>query len=388
VPALGPEELAPPSAPGTTTFRIPVAWHSVSNGKRLSRTVEGSEAVEVWSSDVAVARSFVAAPFSDIETDGRVSTYLLKRRSSIAAQTEILERAIEVMERRFGPYPYDTFHVVELPEDASFAAASEQGFIMVRGSLLDSPAGNLPLFAHEAAHGWWGNLVRNDGPGGKMMAEALAQYGAVISIEELEGEAAASRFLRYSRENYNPLQCALGFFYIWREGGDRPLAQLESARWDHNLSDSKGMWFYRMLRDEMGDEKFFGVLRGIIRDYSRKQITLDDFRALLGPELKPFLEQWLDRPGAPVLIADWFSSDRGRAVTIRVDQLQGGEPYELPLDVLIKTDSGEEVRTTVKLCSRQDTFFVLTGTRPVAVVLDPDDRVLIWRPEYGARPDP
>jgi len=128
----------------------------------------------------------------------------------------------------------------------SFAAASEQGFIMVRSSVLDNESGSLPLFAHEAAHGWWGNLVRSDDPGGKMASEALAQYGAVVSIESIEGRDAMVEFLRFSRHGYNPLQCALGYFFMWSDGGDKPRMELARGKWDHNLADSKGMWFYHM----------------------------------------------------------------------------------------------------------------------------------------------
>jgi hypothetical protein len=385
-PALGPTELASPRAPGTTSFRMPPGWRSVSNGTLIAR----DDAVETWSTDIPAARSFVAAPFAAVEETNTIAIYQLKARSQVRAQAEILAKAIAAMERRFGAYPYPSYSIVEVPESANFAAASEQGFIMVRSSLLDAPSGNLPLFAHEAAHGWWGNLVRPDGPGSQMLSEALAQYSMVVAIEMIEGEEAAARFVRYSRENYNPIQCALGYFYIVRQGGDRPLSQMSTARWDHNLSDSKGMWFYRMLRDRIGDEKFFGVLRTIIRDYASRRISLSRFReivTLADPGIGPFLAQWLDRDGAPVITADWWSVDRGRGAEVRVSQHQGSAPFDVDLDLLVETESGVPARTTMRLCERSQTVFVPTTSRPIGVRLDPDDRLLIWRPEYGAPPE-
>lgn len=384
LPATSARSLAPPHAPGTTTFLLPRGWHSVANGRRIGP--------EAWQADQPAARSFVAAPFAvadEIDVEGRkIGTFLLKARPALRAQAVALGNAVAAMERRFGPYPYPSFHIVEVPQSVSFAAASEQGFIMVRSSVLDAEQGNLPLFGHEAAHAWWGNLVRTEGPGGKMLSEAAAQFGAVISIEAVEGEAAARRFLRYSRAGYNPLQCALGYFYVWREGGDKPLAKLASDRWDHTLADAKGHWFYHMVRHRLGDERFFTALRSIISQFSGKEATVDDLRrALLAVsddrELGRFLDQWLDGTGAPVLGMEWWSADRGRGVEIIIEQRQSEEPFQLPLEIAVVTDSGQTVVTTVQLCDRRERFFIATPSRPVRVDLDPNDRMLLWRPEYG-----
>jgi aminopeptidase N len=393
-PALAEHELASPAAAGRTTIRMPAAWRSIAPGKLQSRREEGGEAIEVWETESPAARSFVAAPFVAHETASHdVGILLLKQRPAIRNQAEVLAKAVAAMEERFGPYPYPSFHIVELPEEVKFAAASEQGFVAVRSSLLDAEEGNLPLFAHEAAHAWWGNLVRTDGPGGKNLSEAASQYGAVLSIEALEGVEAARRFLRYSRAGYSPLQCAVGYFHIWRQGGDKPLAKLESDRWDHDLADSKGHWFYHMTRARLGDDAFFKALRSILREFAGKQATVADLRrAFLAvsddPALPHFLEQWLDRGGAPILDVDWWSMDRGRSVEIHIQQLQPGEPFQLPLEIAIDLDGGGILRTTVDLSDRQNRFKIATAARPVGVRLDPDDRMLLWRPEYGPRPDP
>ena len=382
-----------PVAPGTTTLRLPRGWRSVSNGERVASHEEGGRLVERWQVDAPAARSFVAAPFvpaRPVEAGGRsIAFHLLRSRSTSDAQAAALAGALAAMERRFGPYPYATYHVAEVPESAAFAAGSEQGFIMVRSSILDDLRGSLPLFAHEAAHGWWGNLVRSEGPGAKMLSEALAQYGAVLSIEALEGEGARNEFLRFSRPGYNPLQCALGYFHIWREGGDAALASLADAPTHHNLSDSKGMWFYHMLRGRMGDAAFFEVLRALIDDFRGSEIGLDVFRQRLlaaDPSLAGFLRQWLDRTGAPVLRADWWSVDRGKGIEITIEQLQEGEPFEVPLELAVATAGGGEVRHTLTLAERSQRFTLAVPARPLDLRLDPDDRLLLWRPAYGPRP--
>jgi aminopeptidase N len=332
-----------------------------------------------------------------------IAVFLLSASSASAgAQARTLDRAVGAMERRFGPYPYSSYAIAELPESVvTWAASSEQGFIMATTSMFAAPGGNLPLFAHEAAHGWWGNAVSTSGPGGKLGSESLAQYGAVVAIEALEGPTAAREFLRFSRTGYNPLQCAWGYFYIWREGGDKPLAQLVDDEWDHNLSDSKGMWFYHMLRQRMGDAAFFGALRQLLVRFKARPMTVADIRAQFAAAapadtgLRAFLSQWLDRKGAPVLDVDWWSVRRAAAsagaepgfgATVRIRQRQPGDLFVLDLEVALTLQDSAKVIDTLHIAHRDHTFELNLPSRPLDLEVDPFDRVLIWRPEYGRRP--
>lgn len=386
VPAASAEERSSPAVPGTTSFVLPQGWHAASNGVLTEQNGR-----DVWTSDVPVARSFVAAPFAVRDRVGAISLFLLEPRPAMAEQAAALAKSLAVMEQRFGPYPYPTYHIVEVPNAKAFTASSEQGFIVVTPAIL-TPKGNLPLFAHEAAHGWWGNLVRPEGPGGKMVSEALAQFGALVSIEAIEGSAAAAEFLRYSRKGYSPKQCARGYFEIWRKGGDRPLAELEDAKWDHHISDSKGMWFYHMLRNRMGDEAFFGALRTIIDRFRGRQVTVKDLREIViaaRPDdagLPQFLSQWLDGRGAPVLDVDWRSGADGKTIEIHIRQTPKLPPFVFDLEVVVDTKGGGAEKKTLEIREREHTFVLPTSGRPVAVHLDPDNRVLIWRPEYGPKP--
>jgi hypothetical protein len=387
------------SARGVTRFHLPPGWRAVSNGQ--------AGAGGVWTVTEPVARSFAAGPFTVARerAGGRdVAMYLLGATPALArAQARTLSRAITAMEARFGPYPYAGYAVAELPESSvTWAASSEQGFIMARTSLFDVPGGNLPLFAHEAAHSWWGNAVSTTGPGSRMGSEALAQYGAVLAIEALEGKAAVRDFLDFSRIGYNPLQCALGYFHIWREGEDVALAELDDGPSDHNLSDSKGMWFYHMTRDRMGDAAFFGALRRLLAEFTTRPMRVSDIRAAFQAAaptdtgLAGFLSQWLDRTGAPVLDGDWWSvrrqaasrsEEQQGAVELRIHQRQPGPPYVLDLEVLATLRDSSTVLDTVHLRSRDTTVLIELPRRALDVRIDPAQRILMWRPKYGPRPE-
>jgi aminopeptidase N len=384
------------TAAGVTRFHLPPGWQAVSNGAAREVGDGDRERVIEWKTEQPVNRSFAAAPYrvARSRAGGReIGVYLLRADSATAQrQVEVLSRAISAMEEVWGPYPYAGYAIAEIPDGrATWAASSEQGFIMATSQNFTAD-GNLPLFSHEAAHAWWGNLVGTTGPGALLVGESLAQYGAVVAVERLEGHDAMNEFLRFSRRGYNQFQSAHGYFEIIHRGGDKPLAQLSNDTWDHNLSDSKGHWFYHMLRLRIGDELFFGVLRDLIREYAGRALSLADLRAAFlaaAPDdagLATFLGQWLERTGAPALDHRWWSLDRGAAVHIEITQRQA-ELYELPLMVEVELVNGHRIRHQVQLTERVHQLRLPLHARPIDVRIDPDHHLLHWRPEYGPRPE-
>jgi len=384
---------------GTTRFHLPKEWRSVSNGAFVGRRELADSAVETWHVTTAAARSFAAGPYTMARHtigDSSVGVYLLsQKRLSANEQAETLAKSIEAMEARFGPYPYPSYSIAEVPDGVfHWYSSSEQGFIMSVSRAFAYDGGNLPLFAHEAAHGWWGNLVGSHGPGGILCSESLAQYSAVVAIESIEGERAATEFLRFSREGYNPIQCARGYFEMMAGGQDKPLSELSSGGWEHNLSDAKGHWFYHMLRRRVGDGVFFATLRNLIKEHGNAEaMSLEDLRSSflsatsdsLG--LTRFFAQWLDRTGAPVLDVQWerMPEQGAHKAKVNIRQSQDGEPYALKVDVAVDSDKGRRLHV-VDLDQRETLAILEADGVPTGVTIDPDHRLLIWTPEYGPRP--
>ena len=116
---------------------------------------------------------------------------------------------------------------------------------MAKSDAFEYEHGNVPLWAHEMCHAWWGNTVGTQGPGSKMAGEALAQFGVLTALEAMEGREAVVEFLEFSRSGYSPTQCARGYFGLVDDGNDHPLAKLGNSSLSggqtHNLVDSKGL---------------------------------------------------------------------------------------------------------------------------------------------------
>lgn len=407
-------------AKGTTRFRLPSGWRALSNGRLVGHESTTNGVVDTWLDDYGAARSFVAAPFMAphevIVGDRTVAVYLLTEKPfGTEAMARQLSAAIDAQSKCFGPYPYATFAIAEVPNNIDgFGAASEQGFIVAKTQLMDVADGNLALFAHEAGHTWWGNLVSSSGPGQHLVSESLAQYSAYVAIEAVDGVDAARDFLEFSRPGYIDNQCARGYFAYVRANVDRPMSELDgNTRFDHALSDAKGHWIHHMLREKVGDDVFFATLRGIVTRYQQESFSLAALRQEfqeVAPEadLDVFFEQWLDRIGAPVLDVDWTleaqmidskwtehkvesilvgEEDGPFDVTVHIDQVHSGEPYVLDVEIEFEHIDGTTSRHVIPVHERTTSVTIQTDGIPHVLRLDPDRRILMWRHHYGPRPD-
>lgn len=379
------------SAPGTTRISMPAEWRAVASGGLMDRSVEGDRAVETWTSDRPLARSFAAAPYavgSRTVGERTVAVYLLAHRDRSDEFATALTNVMSALEARFGPYPYPGYALAEVPAElAEWTGSSEQGFFMARADALDGPL-NLPLLAHELSHGWWGNWVRAVDPGALMTGEALAQYGAVLTIEALEGPEAATEFLRFSREGYNPVQSAKGFWALKLAGHDAPLAELSGGGWQHNLADAKGHWVYHMIRRRLGDDRFFAALRGVLEAHGGGTLSLPEIResflaaAPTDTGLEPFLAQWLDRAGAPVLDVRWEdASADGRHVAAVTIRQRTPEPYRLRVPIGVESAAGLRVHE-VELADPTTRVLLDADGPPTGIVENVGHPILMWEADY------
>lgn len=384
-------EGRPSRARGVIRYQLPRGWQVLSNGAPR-RGVSLSDTTVTWDSADPVNWSFAAAAYQvdsvAIAGGGVARVYTLRDGSKGMIAREYVQRTSEVLTALrpvFGRYPYPAYAIAEVPDQlVTWGGSSEQGFFLAPGSALGTRV-NLPLLAHELAHGWWGNAAQPAGPATLMLTEALSQLGAAIAIEAIEGRDAARDFLRFSRDGYNSRQSARGFFSLRTLGFDKPLAQLDGTGQDHNLSNAKGHWFYLMLRDRLGPDRFAALLQELIATHLETRLTLATLREAAEtaspdrPRMRRFLEDWLDHSGAPQVDLSW------RQVSAREIELvvrQRGRVYDLDVPVRVSFAHGTVTHMIQSDSSRVVRRFSVTGL-PLAVELDPEYRLLRWDPDYG-----
>ena len=187
--------------------------------------------------------------------------------------------AFEVFERRFGRYPYTELDVVEAPVvggaggvefstlvtvSTSFyrpASASGLGAMLGLGQ-GGGDAGALGaaiefVTAHEVAHQWWYGIVGSDARLHPVADEALAQWSAMLAMEErYDAARAQADGDRNIAMNYRMMRM-MGHADA---AADRAVADFATPIEYAGLVYGKAPFFYRALRTELGDAALFSGL--------------------------------------------------------------------------------------------------------------------------------
>jgi TolA-binding protein len=286
--------------------------------------------------------------------------------------------SVEVYEEIFGPFPYPKLSVAEVP---AFPGGYGSAMLILVGSIAfggeDPPD---KFLAHEVAHQWWGNLISLDLTEGSIpwLSEGFATYADAVYSERREGRAAFLNQIRtmgnFYRENILSFQ-------------DRPIAE---TLWDspmyRSLMYEKGALVLHSLRREMGDEKFFALLKNFLDSHKFKIVRVKDFSeaasAAMGDDMQWFFDQNLGREGyARVKIQDAKAASSEGAWTLDLTLAQEAPPYRLTLDVAIETADGKEERHTVDLREESQTANLKLAAEPRKIRLDPDTWHLLDRRE-------
>jgi aminopeptidase N len=295
---------------------------------------------------------------------------------------------IAFYEETFGvPFPWAKYDQVATPHvggGAEATSATILGDAVLRASA--DPARRLTwerIIAHEAAHQWWGDLVTMRDWTHTWLSESFATYSDYLWTRHDRGEEAGALDLEGKREQY--LREA-------RERYRRPIVFDRWVRPEENFDAHtypKGAAVLHMLRAEVGDETFFHILNRYLCSFAYTSVVTEDFiavvREVAGRDLGWFFDQWLYRPGHPVLEVgyDWIEAEG--TLRLRVTQVQDtthGVPgaYRLPVAVGITTASGKRVERIV--VSERVQTFTFPCTQPPLLVRFDEGNVLLMELDF------
>lgn len=156
--------------------------------------------------------------------------------------------AVQIYSRRFGPYPFAEFDVVETHN--TFGGIEYPGLVVIGSGLYESAHESFEwVIAHEVAHQWWYSLVGNDQVNHPWLDEALAQYSTILYYEEAHDKATASYLVRAVFEQ--PYEAVV------EAGQDAPVDQPVKAFPQSTygvIVYRKGALFFHALRQAMGGQ--------------------------------------------------------------------------------------------------------------------------------------
>jgi ABC-2 type transport system permease protein len=184
---------------------------------------------------------------------------------NVERMIEATKRSLDYFTREFGPYQHRQVRIVEFPRYARFAQSfpntipfSESiGFI----ARLDDPDDIDHVFyvtAHEVAHQWWAHqVIGANVQGATVLSETMAQYSALMVMEEEYGPGMMRRFLKYELDSY-----------LRGRGGERigelPLALVENQPYIHYRKGSLAMY---ALRDYVGEAALNERIRAFLDEW-------------------------------------------------------------------------------------------------------------------------
>lgn len=301
----------------------------------------------------------------------------------------------------FGPYQSRHLRIVEFPRYAR-DATSFPGLIAYSEALgfnarLDGEeAIDYPFYvtAHEVAHQWWGQqLVGANVQGTGMLHETLAQYSALMVVEDESGHEALGRVLDKERDRY--LRGRAG-----ERGVEPPLALVE--RQDY-VYYHKGALAMHALRDAVGEERLNRALKRYLSRVAFGEApytTAAEFLEEIRPEVPPGSEHLVEDLFETITmfdnqVASATSTEREDGtfivrVELEARKLRGdgaGSEREIPVDDWIdiavfgdQEDGGSGGAMLAlerrKISASPATFEIVVGQRPARVVIDPYHKLI------------
>ena len=371
---------------------VPADLTVVSNGRLVAdRPAPGRTHAVHWAQERPASTylvSLVAAPLVKLADRWRGVPLAYYVAPGDTAQARAVFRmtpdVLEVYARLAGePFPWAKYAQVTVADYfggmENVTATTMADWLPDRRAELDAPWYREVLIPHEAAHNWFGNYVTTANWANYWLNEGLAQFMVGQYWRVKRGDAAAEdAYLADYRD------------YLEADGRRRmPLASLGS-----NNIYPKGSLVLRMLRLELGDQRFWAAIHRYLERNALGSVTSADLaRAVLdatGENLSWFFDQWVYAAGHPEFSVSATYDSTARTLGLAVVQTQRdtlpadstGLRYSVPevfrgrVTIRVGTALADVVRE-LDLRQRAETLTVgpLPGP-PTMVVFDDGNRLL------------
>jgi aminopeptidase N len=289
-----------PRDKATMDVRITVPKHRkvISNGSLVDRVVKGGLATTHWRSREPMAPYLAFFAAGDFEVrkgslDGRpyvvaVSKQMPTRTRRTAMRTMLRSASITAwLETQLGPYPFSSTGGVVTSLSPGFALETQTRpvYPIVGPESVD-------LLVHELAHQWFGDSVSVDRWRDIWLNEGFATF-MEARWEETSGSRSADQWLS---DTYDLLKDESQFWQvrIGDPGADRVFDFAVYVR---------GGMALQALRNKIGEDAFWTVLRTWVSSRSGGNGRVEDFQALAtsvsGQDLGTFFDTWLQSTSRP-----------------------------------------------------------------------------------------
>jgi Peptidase family M1 domain len=336
---------------------------------------------------------------------------------NVQAVADRAAKAITNFSQWFGPYPYGSLALTQMPGNlsqgwpglvflSSFAFLSPQEQTDLRLDAVDREL-DTQVLVHETAHQWWGDLVLPKSYRDHWISEGLANYASLLLLEQQNPAQFHQVLEKYRRDLLGKNKDGERL----RDAGPVTLGpRLESSHFPAGyeaISYERGTWLFHMLRHMLRDseaasrsrrgranpdEPFFRALRKVGERYAGKTISTAEMMQVFEeelprplwfekrPKLDWFLHGWIEGTAIPELEAREIRiTEKAGVTTVTGTIVQKDVPDDLvtAVPVYAATPGTALVFLGEVLADGPETTFRLTAPGAVhKVVLDPRQTIL------------
>ncbi len=287
-----------------------------------------------------------------------------------------LNKWLTCFESLFGPYLWEKIGFVSVPFESG--AMEHATIISIPDYSLKEPGSFQDLFIHEFAHNWFGNLVTCASSADMWFNEGWASYCEALYYEYYYGQI---EFREYMRKNHLK---TLKYAHIHDEAFRALYNNPPKYTYGSTVYD-KGADVAHTLRNYIGDDKFFTIMKSLFSEYAFRHISTSEFQAFLERKSKlrldDFFNFWVKSPGFPHFSIDSFSVQTAvSGYRIKVffrQKLLGTTEYSYSnhVDLTFMNSSWESCTHEVELSGSHCSHDFFISFKPELILLDPYEKI-------------
>jgi hypothetical protein len=288
---------------------------------------------------------------------------------------ELMGNALQAYTQAYGQPTFGTRLAVAQIDDESLDTYSGLGMVFLASRMFD-PSRPTPedRLQREVAYQWWGLTVGLKSFDDAWLSQGLAEWSSFSLREATLAGGALDAAQREEQERALTFEQTASIARAPSQLDDQSAAY-------QSIVFYKGAMVFRLLRDTLGKEKFNQLLKTFLQQYRGKDASIDDFEKLTtqvaGTNMRYFFAQWVEGTGVPEFNVEYqiIRTRAGRFRT-RGTVRQNFENLRLPVELLLRSEGGDNQTTTVRLESKSEDFDFESSGQPIEVVVDPNNKIL------------
>ena len=283
---------------------------------------------------------------------------------------QIVGKHLEYYSSKFGSYAFGNRFIVAETDEDTLEAYSGAGILFLNPKAFAT--GNEELLARETAYQWWGQTVGIKSFDDAWLMQGLGQFSGLMYLKDNSNETQFQQAMQAEMEKGLAFEQSSSIRNAPKQLDDQSSAFRSVVYY-------KGAVVFNMLRQLMTEQKFDAFLKTYYAQQAGKNVGIDDFETIAskaaGRNLRSFFGQWVDSTGVPEFRSDWRMLRLKDGFRVPGTVKQEIEAFEMPIEVVLKTEAGAEKQELVMKGTSAD-FDIITKSKPIDIIIDPDSKLM------------